>query len=646
VVFRASDAPCHSVTGKESALPWGAPERLLGAHWADSHFDHIAPGMARLPLRQDTGWRKSGRIRDMLGRNYRIRNKPRTYPGRLQSRGTAMKNIALYELMSRRTRLPYRGKIMLMAFVGTHVPLIALIAYVAMQTAQGWSSFLTILGVALLATLLGTFATILVLDHLLRPVINTAQALRDYRARRALPDLPVAHTDDAGRLMADAQHMITSLDESLLRLETIDEATGLLNRDGLQRALAADTGTGFAIMSLRLLDASRIGGSYNQDVMHGVMSVLADRLGLVAPNPALLARVADDRFALAVAMDVTGADAWEGATDQAMRIVADIASDILQGDLAVQPTLVAGVALIEATGDVGAGLDDAIAASGEASAADRIVQHSEQARAKAQKRFALEQELRGAIAKDEFVLHFQPVMDTQLGRVSGAEALIRWNHPDRGMIPPGLFIPMAEEAGVIDQIGLWVMRDACRQAAAWEGDIRVAINLSARQFLDKDLDAHVAAALSESGLSPDRLELELTETVAMVDHDHSRSTLTKLRDQGLKLAIDDFGTGYASMSSLRKLPFNKLKIDREFVSDVDRLPQSQAICSAMIALGRGLGMEVLAEGTETSAEVDFLRAGGCSLFQGFHFARPVASADLATTIAALDQRNPDYRMAG
>lgn len=557
-----------------------------------------------------------------------------------------MKNIALYELMSRRTRLPYRGKIMLMAFVGTHVPLIALIAYVAMQTAQGWSSFLTILGVALLATLLGTFATILVLDHLLRPVINTAQALRDYRARRALPDLPVAHTDDAGRLMADAQHMITSLDESLLRLETIDEATGLLNRDGLQRALAADTGTGFAIMSLRLLDASRIGGSYNQDVMHGVMSVLADRLGLVAPNPALLARVADDRFALAVAMDVTGADAWEGATDQAMRIVADIASDILQGDLAVQPTLVAGVALIEATGDVGAGLDDAIAASGEASAADRIVQHSEQARAKAQKRFALEQELRGAIAKDEFVLHFQPVMDTQLGRVSGAEALIRWNHPDRGMIPPGLFIPMAEEAGVIDQIGLWVMRDACRQAAAWEGDIRVAINLSARQFLDKDLDAHVTAALSESGLSPDRLELELTETVAMVDHDHSRSTLTKLRDQGLKLAIDDFGTGYASMSSLRKLPFNKLKIDREFVSDVDRLPQSQAICSAMIALGRGLGMEVLAEGTETSAEVDFLRASGCSLFQGFHFARPVASADLATTIAALDQRNPDYRMAG
>lgn len=557
-----------------------------------------------------------------------------------------MKNIALYELMSRRTRLPYRGKIMLMAFVGTHVPLIALIAYVAMQTAQGWSSFLTILGVALLATLLGTFATILVLDHLLRPVINTAQALRDYRARRALPDLPVAHTDDAGRLMADAQHMITSLDKSLLRLETIDEATGLLNRDGLQRALAADTGTGFAIMSLRLLDASRIGGSYNQDVMHGVMSVLADRLGLVAPNPALLARVADDRFALAVAMDVTGADVWEGATNQAMRIVANIASDILQGDLTIQPTLVAGVALIEATGDVGAGLDDAIAASGEASAADRIVQHSEQARAKAQKRFALEQELRGAIAKDEFVLHFQPVMDTQLGRVSGAEALIRWNHPDRGMIPPGLFIPMAEEAGLIDQIGLWVMRDACRQAAAWEGDIRVAINLSARQFLDKDLDAHVAAALSESGLSPDRLELELTETVAMVDHDHSRSTLTKLRDQGLKLAIDDFGTGYASMSSLRKLPFNKLKIDREFVSDVDRLPQSQAICSAMIALGRGLGMEVLAEGTETSAEVDFLRAGGCSLFQGFHFARPVASADLATTIAALDQRNPDYRMAG
>lgn len=557
-----------------------------------------------------------------------------------------MKNIALYELMSRRTRLPYRGKIMLMAFVGTHVPLIALIAYVTMQTAQGWASFLTILGVALVATLLGTLATVLVLDHLLRPVTNTAQALRDYQSTRMLPTLPVGHADAVGTLMADAQQMITSLDASLQRLETIDETTGLLNRDGLQRALSSATGTQIGVVSLRLLDADRIGGSYNQDAMHGVMSVLADRLGLVVPNPSLLAKVANERFAFIISTDGTDEESWRDATVQAEQTMKEISSEIFHDTFTIQPTLVAGIALIRSADDITVGIDNAIAASGEANVATRIVQHSEQARAKAQQRFALEHKLREAIAQDELSLHYQPVVDTNLGRVSSAEALIRWKHPGCGMIPAGLFIPLAEETGLIDQIGLWVMRNACLQAATWDSGMSVAINLSARQFLDKDLATHVAAALSESGLSPDRLELELTETVAMVDHDHSRSALTKLRDQGLRLAIDDFGTGYASMSSLRKLPFNKLKIDREFVQDVNQRPQSQAICSAMIALGHGLGMDVLAEGTETRAEVDFMRERGCSLFQGYYFAKPVPSSELATTIASLDQRGANYRLVG
>ncbi len=375
------------------------------------------------------------------------------------------------------------------------------------------------------------------------------------------------------------------------------------------------------------------------------MSVLAGRLGLVVPNPALLARVSDDRFALVVATDPTG-DPWREATLQAQGIIDDVSADIMHGGLTYPPTLVAGIALVDATGDLGAGIDNAIAAAGEAGTLTRIVQHSEQVRAKARARFEMEHELSKAIAQEELVLHFQPIVDLDLGRASGAEALIRWNHPERGMVSPGLFIPLAEETGLIDQIGLWVMREACRQAAGWDNDLKVAINLSARQFLDQDLDIHVAAALSESGLSPNRLELELTETVAMVDHDHSRATLTKLRDRGLKLAIDDFGTGYASMSSLRRLPFNKLKIDREFVQDVDKRTQSQAICSAMVELGRGLGMEVLAEGTETREEIEFMRKRGCSLFQGFYFSKPVATADLVATLADLEQQAPGYRMAG
>uniref|UniRef100_UPI0015754D49 EAL domain-containing protein n=1 Tax=Sphingomonas bacterium TaxID=1895847 RepID=UPI0015754D49 len=186
-----------------------------------------------------------------------------------------------------------------------------------------------------------------------------------------------------------------------------------------------------------------------------------------------------------------------------------------------------------------------------------------------------------------------PIVDLSLGRVTGAEALIRWQHPERGMVPPLQFIGVAEQSGLIDPIGLWVMRQACRQVKDWADaglpGMKIAVNLSARQFLDPGLIDSIREALGNAGIAANQLEIELTETAAMADAAHTSAVFGKLRDLGVRIAIDDFGTGYASMSYLRKLPFDKLKIDREFVSNVQSTRDSQAICGALVTLANGLG---------------------------------------------------------
>ena len=242
--------------------------------------------------------------------------------------------------------------------------------------------------------------------------------------------------------------------------------------------------------------------------------------------------------------------------------------------------------------------------------------------------FSLEQDLTRAIEQEQLTMVFQPVIDASASRLVGAEALLRWDHPTLGPVSPARFIPMVERLHMSDRYGLWVLNAACREAARWRaeglGELRMAVNLSAQQVLDPALEAKVERTLVRHGLTASALELELTETAAMVDADRTLRLFTNLRDKGIGLAIDDFGTGYSSLSYLKKLPFTKLKIDREFVTGVDRLYDSRAICKALIELGRGLGLIVLAEGVETRDEVDALLTLGCSLFQGFHFSKPLA----------------------
>jgi EAL domain-containing protein (putative c-di-GMP-specific phosphodiesterase class I)/GGDEF domain-containing protein len=244
-----------------------------------------------------------------------------------------------------------------------------------------------------------------------------------------------------------------------------------------------------------------------------------------------------------------------------------------------------------------------------------------------QEQFLIEQDLERAIAEDQLWVQYQPFVDLHGGRLVGAEALLRWRHPSLGPIPPSRFIPVVEEAGLADRYGLWVLDAACRQVRAWHDaglkGIKVAVNLSARQLHDEALPLKIGRTLALHGLAPQSLELELTETAAMADIDRTRALFATLHDMGLSIAIDDFGAGYSSLSYLKNLRFDKLKIDREFVTDIDTLRDSRAICKALVELGRGLGLTVLAEGVETAAEVEALRELGCALFQGFYFARPL-----------------------
>ncbi|WP_156386921.1 MULTISPECIES: EAL domain-containing protein [unclassified Rhizobium] len=244
--------------------------------------------------------------------------------------------------------------------------------------------------------------------------------------------------------------------------------------------------------------------------------------------------------------------------------------------------------------------------------------------------------LREAIMREEFVLHFQPQMNLATGRIFATESLLRWQHPTLGIVPPGDFIPLAEETGLIVDIGDWVLNAACRQNKAWQDaglpPIVISVNVSARQFREGDWVSRVALALQESGLEARYLELELTESLIMQDVQQAIATMHELEALGVQLAIDDFGTGYSSLSALKRFPVKRLKIDRSFVMDIPADEDDKAITSAIISLAQELGMQVIAEGVETEAQVAFLRDNGCNEIQGYFFSRPVPAGDIAQLI--------------
>ena len=246
------------------------------------------------------------------------------------------------------------------------------------------------------------------------------------------------------------------------------------------------------------------------------------------------------------------------------------------------------------------------------------------------KRLEIESELRRALEREELLVYYQPKVDLGLGKVTGMEALLRWQHPEKGMIPPLDFSPLAEETGMINDIGTWVLQTACAQTQAWNrqgfGPLSVAVNISGRQLEQPDFVEKVAAILNDTGLPSSRLEMEITESVIMAHADEVIVILNQLKEMGVILSIDDFGTGYSSLSYLKRFPIDLLKVDRSFVKDIEIDPDDRAIVRGIIVLAKSLDIKVVAEGVETAGQEAFLKDLNCDQVQGYYYSRPLSTA--------------------
>jgi diguanylate cyclase (GGDEF)-like protein len=423
-----------------------------------------------------------------------------------------------------------------------------------------------------------------------------------------------------------ARHdILTGLPNRLHFRERTEEALPLLRR-----------GEGFAVLCIDLDHFKEVNDALGHPSGDKLLQLVADRLRQNVRETDILARLGGDEFAVVQTM----LQRPEEVTVLAGRIV----------EVLTQPYEVDGQEVV-----VGASIGVAVA-PGDGDDPDQLLKNADLAlyRAKAdgrgmfrffeaemdaclQARRKLETELRKALTQNEFEVYYQPIVDLQDNQVTAFEALIRWNHPERGLVMPDEFISVAEKLGLIGPIGEWVLHQACADAATWPRGIRVAVNLSPLQFRTTLVPA-VVQSLASAGLCASRLELEITESVVLQNNEATMSMLRQLHEIGVRISMDDFGTGYSSLSYLHSFPFDKIKIDRLFVSDLDANADCAAIVRAVAGLGKTLGMKTTAEGVETREQLDWLRSEGCTEVQGYLFSRPQRARNLAILISDIDQK--------
>src|SRR5581483_5726360 len=405
-----------------------------------------------------------------------------------------------------------------------------------------------------------------------------------------------------------------------------DVLTGLPNRLLLRLrmdemlARSRRSGDGAAVLCIDLDNFKGVNDTLGHGCGDELLQQAARRLRSVLREGDVAARLGGDEFTILLP-DVLQ---LQHVSAVAERVIATLSEPYLCGDQQVMVGASIGIALAPGDGDDPDKLlmsaDMALyRAKAEGKGTFRFFEADMDARLQARRR--LELELRHAMAAGEIEVHYQPLVELATGRISGMEALVRWPHPERGYVPPSEFIPVAEETGLIASLGSYVLRRACADATRWPAHSRLAVNLSPLQFRIGNVFLAVDSALREAGLAPSRLELEITETVLLEKADHVLSTLHALRALGVRISMDDFGTGYSSLSYLRSFPFDKIKIDRSFIKDLDANPDSQAIVRAILSLGSSLGITITAEGIERESELSRLSAEGCNEGQGYLLGR-------------------------
>lgn len=447
--------------------------------------------------------------------------------------------------------------------------------------------------------------------------------------------LGIESDDEIGRLATSFTQMIAAIAErerQIIHVGLHDGLTGLPNRKLFTEQLAnvlarRRDGEQVMIAYVDLDDFKMVNDTLGHPAGDALLRMVADHLREDHPD-ALIARLGGDEFAILIDA-IVESDSLGGIADALQRCFAR--PIMIDGQHAACG---ASIGIAMAPGDA----NDGVTLMKNADLALYRAKHEGKATyhffepgldEAARRRRQLEIDMRNAIRDGEFELNFQPLYSLVEKRLTGFEALIRWNHPTSGRVNPGEFIALAEETGLIIPIGEWVIREACHHASTWPDDVSVAVNVSPKQFTATGLASTILQALSASGIAPQRLELEITESIFIADVDATLATLHSLRNLGVRIALDDFGTGYSSFSYLRSFPFDKVKIDRSFVKDLGTSSNGHAIIRAITTLADALGMETLAEGVEDIAQFHVLEREGCRHIQGYLFSRPVAAKAVA-----------------
>ena len=509
---------------------------------------------------------------------------------------------------------------------------------------EALSEYRPLIWLLALLGVIGVCATI-VLGWLIARGITRPIAKLDAAAQRVAEGhhafVNVGSRDEVGRLATSFNTMIEAIHDRERKISHIalhDILTDLPNRklftEQLNSALARMTnGKRVAVCYLDLDNFKLINDTSGHPAGDAVLKEIARRLTNFMPG-AVVSRQGGDEFAVMIA-DIEADEDMLGHAEQLFHcfdepvmigrqqvpINASIGISCSPDDGTEAETLIknADLALYRAKQEGKAGYQFFEQAMDDA----------------ARRRRQLELDLRIALSEGQFELYFQPLYSLSEERLVGFESLLRWHHPQRGMVSPAEFIPLAEETGLIIPIGEWVIREACRQAAQWPERLRVAVNVSSIQFKSTNLQNAILQALAQSGLEPSLLEVEITESVFIADIDQTLDLLHKLRSLGVRISLDDFGTGYSSLSYLRSFPFDKIKIDRSFVTDLDQGTGASAIIRAITTLAGALGMETLAEGVEAEDQIESLRREGCQQAQGFWYSRPVPGGEVGRIVSRL-----------
>jgi diguanylate cyclase (GGDEF)-like protein/PAS domain S-box-containing protein len=423
-----------------------------------------------------------------------------------------------------------------------------------------------------------------------------------------------------------------------------DALTGLLNRTVLRERLGdalrrSQCGEPCAVLHLDLDRFKEVNDTFGHPVGDELLRSVAKRLLSCVRDGDTVARLGGDEFVILC----QGEEQPHAAARLAARVIAELLRPHEIDGRLLSVGVSIGVAVAPEDGHDPAQMmtcADLALYGAKQDGGERFLFFEPEMQARVQARRCLEADLHRALQNREFELHYQPLVNLDRGRISGFEALVRWRHPERGLVGPDTFIPVVEAMGIIVPLGKWILSRACADAASWPDGLKVAVNLSAAQFSDPGLEDAVAAALASSGLAPRRLELEITESLLLQDTKDTIAVLRRLRDSGASISMDDFGTGYASLSYLLKFPIDKVKIDRSFVLAMDERPEGAAIISAVAGLCQTLGIVTTVEGIETIAQLQQVASQGCTEGQGYLFSRPCPAADIPSLLAEWEAKLP------